>query len=92
MSTFMIRKSLTIQNNLGIHTRSAAKIVDTAKKYASKIELIFRDRVVDAKSIMGVITLGAQKNHVIDVAIQGEDEEAAFTALKTLFDNKFGED
>lgn len=57
----MIRDSLQIQNKYGIHTRSAAKLVDTAKKFASKIEITFRDRTVDAKSIMGVITLGAQK-------------------------------
>ena len=88
----MIHQQLTIQNKLGLHTRAAAKLVDTAKKYASRIELIFRDRVVDCKSIMGVITLGAQKDHVIDVMVTGEDEEQAIEAINKLVNNKFGED
>jgi phosphocarrier protein HPr len=88
----MIRASLTIQNKLGIHTRAAAKLVDLAKRYQSHIELIFRDRVVDAKSIMSVITLGAQKNNVVEVVLDGEDEEEALMALNTLIDDKFGED
>lgn len=88
----MIRASLTIQNQLGIHTRAAAKLVDLAKRYQSHIELIFRDRVVDAKSIMSVITLGAQKNNVVEVVLDGEDEEEALMALNTLIDDKFGED
>ena len=58
----MIRHQIIIQNKLGLHTRAAAKLVDIAKRYASRIELVFNDRVVDCKSIMGVITLGAQKD------------------------------
>jgi phosphocarrier protein HPr len=88
----MIRASLTIKNKLGIHTRAAAKLVDLAKRYQSHIELVFRDRVVDAKSIMSVITLGAQKNNVVEVVLDGEDEDEALMALNTLIDDKFGED
>lgn len=88
----MIRQSLTIQNKLGVHTRAAAKLVDTAKKFGSKIELVFRDRNVDCKSIMSVITLGAQKDHVIEIILTGEDEQQAFTAIEKLVNDKFGED
>lgn len=88
----MIHQQITIQNKLGLHTRAAAKLVDTAKKYGSKIELIFRDRTVDCKSIMGVITLGAQKDNVLDVVVTGEDEEHAIAAINKLVDGKFGED
>jgi len=88
----MIHQQLIIQNKLGLHTRAAAKLVDTAKKYASKIELMFRNRVVDCKSIMGVITLGAQKDHVIDITVSGEDETQAIEAINKLVNNKFGED
>lgn len=88
----MIKQPITIQNKLGLHTRAAAKLVDTAKRYESKVELLFRDRVVDCKSIMGVITLGAQKDNVLDVIIQGEDEKEAFSAILQLVNNKFGED
>ncbi len=88
----MIRHQITIQNKLGLHTRAAAKLVDIAKKYASHIELIYRDRVVDAKSIMGVITLGAQKDNILDVIITGEDEQEALNAILKLVNDKFGED
>jgi phosphocarrier protein HPr len=88
----MIREKVIIQNKLGLHTRAAAKFVDTAKRFASRVEVVFRDRIVDGKSIMGVITLGAQKNHEIHLVIQGEDEQDAFTALETLVNHKFGEE
>jgi phosphocarrier protein HPr len=88
----MIRQQITIQNKLGLHTRAAAKLVDTAKKFSSKIELLYRDRIVDCKSIMGVITLGAYKDSQIDVVIDGEDETFALAAIESLVNNKFGED
>lgn len=88
----MIQQPITIQNKLGLHTRAAAKLVDIAKKFESKIELSFRDRIVDCKSIMGVITLGAQKDNVVDVLINGPDENEARDAIIKLVDNKFGED
>lgn len=88
----MIQKQITIQNKLGLHTRAAAKLVDTAKKFESKIELIYRDRLVDCKSIMGVITLGAQKDNVLDVIVTGNDEQAAYDAILKLVNDKFGED
>lgn len=88
----MIRQQVTIQNKLGLHTRAAAKLVDTAKKFASRIELVYQERVVDCKSIMGVITLGAQKNNVLDVIVNGEDEQQALKAIMHLIDGKFGED
>ncbi|OGT37028.1 MAG: hypothetical protein A3F12_01145 [Gammaproteobacteria bacterium RIFCSPHIGHO2_12_FULL_38_14] len=88
----MIQEHITIQNKLGLHTRAAAKLVDTAKKFSSRIELTYRNRTVDCKSIMGLITLGAQKNHVLDVTISGEDEKEALNAIKKIVDEKFGED
>lgn len=88
----MIKQPITIQNQLGLHTRAAAKLVDVAKKFESKIELVFRNRTVDCKSIMGVITLGAQKNNVVDVLIDGVDEAQALEAIQKLVNAKFGED
>lgn len=88
----MIRQQLTIQNKLGLHTRAAAKLVDVAKKFESRIELMYRDRIVDCKSIMGVITLGAQKDSVIEALINGKDEQQALIAIEKLINDKFGED
>lgn len=88
----MIRQPITIQNKLGLHTRAAAKLVDTAKRFESRIELTYRDRTVDAKGIMGVITLGAQKDDTLDVVITGNDEQPALEAIEKLINEKFGED
>lgn len=88
----MIREKLTIQNKLGVHTRAAAKFVNTAKRFGSKVEVAFNDRLVDGKSIMSVITLGAQKDHVIEVIISGDDEQDMLVALTQLVNDKFGED
>lgn len=88
----MIREKVTIQNKLGLHTRAAAKLVDTAKHFESRIELVHRDRSVDCKSIMGVITLGAQKDNVLELIISGDDEQQAKEAIEALINHKFGEE
>lgn len=88
----MIKQQITIQNKLGLHTRAAAKLVDTAKRFESHIELIYRDRVVNCKSIMSVITLGAQKDNILDLIITGDDEEEAREAILKLVNDKFGEE
>ena len=88
----MIRQQIIIQNKLGLHTRAAAKLVDTAKHFGSHIELAFRNRTVDCKSIMGVITLGAQKDNIIELLIEGEDEKDALNAIEKVVNEKFGED
>lgn len=88
----MIKQSLTIQNKLGLHTRAAAKLVDLTKRFASQVEITHRDRTVDSKSIMGIITLGAQKDDTIDVFVEGSDEDEALIAIQALVNNKFGED
>ena len=87
----MLKQELVIQNQLGLHTRAAAKLVNVAKRFSCKIELIFRDRVVDAKSIMGVITLGAQKQQHLTFTFDGADAEQACTAITQLINNKFDE-
>lgn len=88
----MLTTKLTIQNKLGLHTRAAAKLVDLAKRYACKIELTYLGHTVDCKSIMGVITLGAYKDSVIEVMLDGEDEAQALEAIQKLIADKFGED
>lgn len=88
----MIKHQVRIQNKLGLHTRAAAKLVDTAQRYASRIELVFNDRTVDCKSIMGVITLGAVKDNHLDIIASGEDENEAIAAIERVVNDKFGEE
>lgn len=87
----MLQQSITIINKLGLHTRAAAKLVATAGRFESKIELKRNDHIIDAKSIMGVITLGATRDTILELTITGADELEARDAIVTLVNNRFGE-
>ncbi len=88
----MVEKIVTVQNRAGIHARPAALIAQTANKFASEV-LIEKDSVtINAKSIMGVITMAACYQTVLTVRATGSDEEAAVAAIQSLFENKFEED
>ena len=88
----MIEKILTVRNRAGIHARPAALIAQTANKYASEI-IIERDTAtVNAKSIMGVITMAAGYNTNLTLKVDGPDEKDASAAIVKLFESKFEEE
>lgn len=88
----MVEKEVTIQNRAGIHARPAAMIVQTASKYTSTIYLSREDEKINAKSIMGIITLGAGYQAVLTVSAEGTDEAEAVDAIVGLFENRFEEE
>ena len=87
----MIKSSITISNKLGLHARASAKLTKLAGGYASDIHLSRNGRRVNAKSIMGVMMLAAGLGTVVDIEIEGADEQVAMDALRALIDGKFGE-
>ena len=87
----MLENSATIINKLGLHARAAAKLVSTTSAYSSKIKIAFNGKEVDGKSIMSVMMLAAGKGTVLDVEIEGADEQEALDALHALVDNRFDE-
>ena len=87
----MIERKITIINRLGLHARAAAKLVDCATRFSSRIDLLKRDHGVDAKSIMSVMMLAAGQGTELTLRISGEDEQAALEALVGLINNRFGE-
>lgn len=88
----MIRKKLEIINKLGLHARAAAKLVQTASKFESYIEVSKDDKTANAKSIMGVMMLAATQHSWVEFMIQGQDELPALQAIETLLSNRFGEE
>jgi phosphocarrier protein len=88
----MTEKLVTIKNRAGIHARPAALIVQTASKFASKIWLEKGNDKINAKSIMGIITLGASFGTPIRITAEGNDEEGAATAIEALFLSRFEEE
>lgn len=87
----MIQTRLTIINKLGLHARAAAKFVGCTTTYASAVKAGRDGQMVDGKSIMAVMMLAAGQGTVLDLEIDGEDEEAALAALQTLIGNRFDE-
>ena len=74
-------KKVIITNKTGLHARPAAQFVQKAGKFDSKIEIVFEEKEVNAKSIMGVMSLGVGKGNEITVRAEGEDAEEAVKEL-----------
>mgnify|MGYP003492696133 CR=1 FL=1 len=74
------------------HARAAARFVQTANRYRSRITLARDSRSMDGKSILGILLLAAAQGSVLTVTADGEDEEAAMLALSDLVRGRFGED
>jgi phosphocarrier protein len=88
----MIERMIKIQNRAGIHARPAAMLVQATKDFKSQIYLEKNNDRINAKSIMGIITLGAAFGTELRILAEGEDEEAAVDTLVKLFDSKFEEE
>ena len=84
-------KKLKIDNDLGLHARSAARIVKLAEQYNSKIFFRKGEQEVDGSSILSILTLACPKGTEIQARIIGEDSEELMEALSDLFEQKFGE-
>lgn len=88
----MIEKQMQIINKLGLHARASAKLVQTASRFESEVEISRDGRTVNGKSIMGVMMLAASQFTSIDVKVHGQDEQSALEAIENLVQNRFGEE
>jgi phosphocarrier protein len=88
----MTEQTVTIQNRAGIHARPAALLVQVTKDFRCNIYFEKENDRINAKSIMGIITLGAAYGTEIKIIAEGEDEQKAVEALVHLFDSKFEEE
>jgi phosphocarrier protein len=87
----VIETQVEIVNKLGLHARAAAKLVGCTSAFASTIEAGRDGNMVDAKSIMSVMMLAAGKGTVLDLRIDGRDEQEALAAITTLIESRFEE-
>ena len=85
-------QTITILNRLGLHARAAAKFVSLASEFESEITLTRDGKQVDGKSIMGIMMLAAGRHVVLELRIDGVDEERAMAKLSALVIERFGED
>ena len=87
----MTREQVMISNKLGLHARAAAKLVHTASAFEAEVYVGTENEEVNAKSILGILTLAATKGTPLIVRAEGPDEQEAVRAIVDLFKNKFGE-
>jgi phosphocarrier protein HPr len=88
----VISRDVEVMNRLGLHARAAARFVQTANRYRSRITLGRDSRAMDGKSILGILLLAAARGCVLTVTADGDDEEAAGMALADLVTGRFGEE
>ena len=87
----MTSRSVTIQNNVGLHARPATFFIQKANSYRSSIWVEKDDRRVNAKSLLGVISLGIVQGMSITLLADGPDEKEALEGLATLVTSRFEE-
>lgn len=87
----MLEREVTVVNQLGLHARPAVLLVKTASQFEADIKLCKEDIEVNAKSIMGVLILAAEKGSKVKIVADGADEEQAVEAVAELFAQGFGE-
>jgi len=87
----MIKATIRISNQLGLHARASAKLSKLAGSFRSEIFMSRQGRRVNAKSIMGVMMLAAGIGSDVEIETDGVDEAQAMAALVAIFEDKFGE-
>ena len=86
-----MEKTVTIKNASGLQARPAGMFVKKASEFKATVEIKAKDKVVNAKSIMGIMSLGLAQGDEVVICANGEDQESAVNALVELIESGFGE-
>ena len=87
----MISKEIVVQNQVGLHARPATFFIQKANEFTSSIWISKDERKVNAKSLLGVLSLGITRGTTVTLTVDGADEEAAVEALTSLVASNFAE-
>lgn len=87
----MITRSVTVMNSVGLHARPATYFIQEANKYKSSISVKKDQRKVNAKSLLGVLSLGVVQGMTIEIEAEGTDELEAVEGLVQLVEKGFAE-
>ena len=88
----MTSRSVMVTNPLGLHARAAARFVHLATRFTSQIRVTRDTRIMDGKSIMGILLLAAARGTTLTISADGVDEASAIDALAELVESGFGEE
>ena len=86
-----LERQTEVINRLGLHARASAKLVKSAGRYTSSIQIGTDSETVDGKSIMGLMMLAATQGTTVTITVEGEDAESAMHDIVSLFENRFDE-
>ena len=87
----MFVKDVTVENQVGLHARPATFFIQKANCYKCTIWVEKDDRKVNAKSLLGVLSLGIAKGMTVTLLADGQDEDAALDGLAALINSGFAE-
>lgn len=79
-----MKKTIVVKSTVGLHASLAAKIVQAASKYSVDINLIYNDKVIDVKSILGLMSLAVPAGENVVIEANGDEAEAAINDIATL--------
>ena len=80
----MVKRDVVITNNIGLHARPATFFIQKANSFNASIWIEKEDRRVNAKSLLGVLSMGIVKGSVVTIIADGDDEQLAVEGLETL--------
>ena len=83
------KAAFIVLNDKGLHTRPSTELVKCAANFNADVQLSYRDYMVNAKSILGILILAAEKGAKVSIEAQGDDAEKAVKAIVKLAKNRF---
>jgi phosphocarrier protein len=87
-----VEANVEVKNRLGLHLRAASALAQTASKFESEVKIGRGKSLINAKSVTGLMMLGAGIGSKLKVRAEGPDAREAVKAVQTLFDQRFGEE
>lgn len=84
-TTTRVIRTVVVPCELGLHLRVASRVVSAARRFQSEISFVLRGYRIDAKSVFGILKLGAVRGKLLTLVAQGPDAEDAITVLTGLF-------
>ena len=88
----VVETKVVISNRVGLHARPARLLVQTAAQFQSRIQVLSGEKSANARSIVGVLKLGAACGDILHIHAEGEDAQEAVKTLTDLIERKFDEE
>ena len=87
-----VRAQLTLKNTQGLHARAAAVFIRALTGLRAEVSVSWQNRVVNGRSMLDLMTLGAHRGSILEIHIQGADADAALAALTKVIEDRFYEE